>query len=159
MNFDFSKADRRFTATVEKAATLGPGDFRTAFRRISRAWLELIDAGFVREEDPYGNGWDHLSKRRLAEKRKKGYPSNILQATGQMRSAWKAAVTRTGFSIFNDRSFSGNRTAAFHQFGGTNVDGNAFTPARPMIPLDGMPDHWTTIAEGYLNDDIDKIFI
>lgn len=150
--------DRGFGLALRKLAGLGPKDFRTAFRRISRAWLQEIDQGFIRETDPYGTPWKHLSPRTIRAKRRKGsrFPTAILRDTELFRHSFQAEVNRTGFAVFTDRAFEDGTTPEIHQYGGYNSDGRS-VPARPFLPLDGLPEHWRAIAEGYLGDDLDDI--
>lgn len=150
--------DRGFGLALQKLSGLGPKDFRTAFRRISRAWLREVDQGFIRETDPYGESWEHLSPRTIRAKRRKGskYPTAILRDTELLRFSFQAAVSRTGFSIFTDRAFEDGTTPEIHQFGGVNSDGRTI-PARPFLPFEGLPETWRSIAEGYLGDDLDNI--
>lgn len=158
MPFSVEEHDNGFDLLLTKLSTLGRGDFRTAFRRISRAWLAEINEGFLFARDPYGTPWEKLKESTIAEKTRKGssYPTEPLRDTDEMRQSFHAEVNRTGFLITSDRVFEDGGTPDIHQFGGVVASSNTFVPARPMVPLEGFPPHWVDIAEGYLMQDFDQ---
>lgn len=159
MTFSARSTDRGFGDTLRKAAGLGSEDFRTPFRRISRFWLNEINNGFLRERDPYGNPWEHLSPLTIRLKRERGsrFPTSILRDEDLLRQSFHAEVNRKGFTLFTDRIFDDGTTPEIHQFGGVNADGRP-VPARPFFPTGDFPPHWVQVAEAYLDDEFDRIF-
>lgn len=66
---------------------------------------------FVQQEDPDGRPWADLAPSTLAQKRRQGYPDDILTRTGKMRRSFKAIASSRSLTI--TMSFP----AQFHQSG------------------------------------------
>ena len=109
---------------------------------LQRVFLDVEAERF----DAEGPGWADLAPSTLAQKARKGYPSNILEATG----ALKRSLTEAGAAgciflpMFGDattsvtfgtdlrppkpgKGWEGTALAAFHQLGTTRM------PSRPVI--------------------------
>ena len=146
--------DEGFTIVLKKAANLGSADFRTAFRRIARDWMDLIMVGFESESDPYGNPWTSLSKFTFE---KKGNDA-ILIESGAFMSSFHSEVTRRGLTIDNSRVFENGYTPAIHQFGGVNASGKK-VPARPFVPhQENFPLTWEQSVDHHMGDYLDRYF-
>lgn len=83
-------------------------------RGFANYFLTETEKQFVSEKDPEGNRWADLAPSTLAEKRRLGYPDDILTRTGKMRKSVDAIATaktlvirmRSEYAIFHQEGTS-----------------------------------------------------
>lgn len=120
----FSEADANLSEMIVRATTLEA----TAFPAIAGDFRRMMRQRF----DDEGPGWEPLAASTLARKAKKGYPPDILHATGVLRDS----LTKTGAAgsvvrITPDELFIGTSdpVARHHQ------DGTPKMPQRKIVDL------------------------
>lgn len=129
-------------------------DLRTPMRRMGRVMAHLVDQTFVNEESPEGVDWTELRPATLLWRRRKGYrASPKLDASGFLR---RSITVDSGRSSVIVRAVA--PYADIHQFGNPRNrawgKGKAPIPARPFMPLKGVPDKWWRD----LREPLDEIF-
>ena len=145
--FEIKMKDTGVRERLKRAQKLSTANLRMGMDRLGRRWLQLVDDGFKRERNPYGEPWQPLAVRTIRRKRREGYrkPEAILQASGQMRKSFAYYPTSKGLVIFNNRpAFPDGTLAAVHQEGG---EWEFKIPQRAMLPFkDDLPDDWWEAA-------------
>jgi len=145
--FDVRVKDLGVRERLRKAKKLSTANLTVAMEQIGQRWMRLVDRGFIREEDPYGNSWEPNAAATVEEK---GH-GKVLQDSGKMRASFGFHATSRGLTLFNDRDiFPDGTDASIHQTGG---QGEFRIPPRPMVPDmdgEGIPDEWWEIAKNQI---------
>lgn len=71
--------------------------------------IKLINDGFRKQRDPYGNAWEPLKH---PSKKRGGASAKILRDTGRMQGGFNLAISPDGFQISQPVTY-----AASHQYG------------------------------------------
>ena len=95
-------------------------------QKCAAEFSKMVEANFAAGRDPYGSGWAALAPSTRA----RGRTPPALTDTGRMR--WSSRVFGEATRIL----FEIDSPAVFHQFGTGRM------PARPIYPIDGLPDSW-----------------
>lgn len=109
---------------ADKLAALAESDFLgQVSRRMSERALDLIDQGYDRRSDPYGQAWAATKERRRA-RGLWGGKNPILEDTGAFRREWRVSqADASGFTVSNPVEYGG-----FHQTGTSKM------PVRMTVP-------------------------
>ncbi len=122
---------------IAKLDALNTDEWRMALsRQLAEEALDLIDDGFKRRSNPYGDRWTQTKQ-----------PNPILEKSGNLRASFRIIATApSGFSIRSDSEYG-----HFHQYGTTHAARTSLKTketfaerglsVRALVPTDagGMP--------------------
>ena len=131
-------------------------DLTDAFREIVKDFREIVEKKQFESEGSYGSGgWKPLALSTLLQKRRKGYPDAILEASGRMK---RSLTGNTGDTIEEVKRLS-VRMGTSVSYARYHQKGTRYMPARPLIQLtEGDKTRWTKIIHRYLVGLIKKEF-
>lgn len=101
---------------------------------------ELIQQEFDSGADPYGSNWEPLAPSTLAAGR---FPPPLTDS-GDLRNVSVEPTSGAGLAITLGADYG-----AFHQVGTSRM------PARPVLPVHGLPDTWRRA----IADEVDDAFL
>lgn len=156
MNVSIELDDKAVNAALARLVDAGQ-HLAPALDNIGGMIVSRITAGFVQGESPYGERWKQLKpetkvsrlmRNKLTNFTKKGKISakgrreavagfQPLVDTTELRDSFTHNVIGNSVDVGTDLI-----RAATHQFG--SEDGTI--PARPFMPMDGLPDDWAQEA-------------
>lgn len=120
----------KLAAGISRIEKLPEETAQAATARIQK----LIDEEFAKFADPYGRPWPAFSKRTGSDKHR-DIPASI-------------KTTAKGGTIEVEAS---NPHSHFYQFGTSRM------PARPFLPIGGLPDSWEKAIEDSANEAVTKL--
>jgi len=165
MNVSIELDDRAVNAALAKLVAAG-GKLKPALRDIGDMMVSRITEGFDQTESPYGKKWQELKPEtkvnRLRHNKSNFNKSGKISARGRREAiAGFSPLTDTG-KLRNSitRNVSANSVdvgtgliyATTQQFG--SEDGTI--PARPFMPMDGLPDDWAQEVLGSISKQLIK---
>lgn len=96
------------------------------FRRFGLYWVTETEKQFDKQVDPKGTPWAALKPSTLEQKRKLGYPDDILTRTGALRKSLGFSAKGKSLEVFSSSAYG-----QFHQYG---------TSKMPQREIVGMND-------------------
>lgn len=135
------KIDSKSTGTRLENLTKRVNRLEVPFRKFGLYWVQETEKQFDRQTDPSGTPWAALKPSTLEQKRKLGYPDDILTRTGALRKSLGFSAKGKSLEVFSDSTYG-----QFHQYGTSKM------PKREIVGMnDKRQAMLIKIVKSYLN--------
>lgn len=106
------KIDSKSTGKRLENLTRRVSRLEVPFRKFGSYWINETEKQFDSQTDPSGKPWAALKPATLEQKRRLGYPDDILTRTGALRKSLGFSAKGKSLEVYSDSEYG-----QFHQYG------------------------------------------